>query len=85
VGLSSFVIHSGRTYSPTLPLGVVSFLFILESTPRHVPLDNYFPPLSYSLCLFSTLLMYLLNIFILHSSGSIPYLTSSQKFLDSPQ
>jgi hypothetical protein len=85
MGLSSHVLHSGTMHSSTLPPGVVSFLFISGLTPHRAPLAIYFPPLFSTFLLISTLLAYLSTLSLLYSSGSIPFLTSSQQFLDPPQ
>jgi hypothetical protein len=66
-----------------LPLGVVSFLFILDLTPHRVPLANYFPPFS-SLFFLSQLFLctswtlFLLLLFWVHS---IPHLISTTSWI----
>jgi hypothetical protein len=57
--LSSFVLLSSTILSPTLPPGVVSFLFILGLTPHLTPLAIFFLLLCFSFLLSSTLLVYL--------------------------
>jgi hypothetical protein len=84
IDLSSYVLLSSTTYSYALPPGAIYFLFILFLTPHHVPLDNSSSSPFSSFLLISTLLVYLSNLVLLCSSGSIPFLTSSQQFLDPP-
>jgi hypothetical protein len=85
VGISSSVLHSSKKYSLALPPGVISFLLILDPTPHRAPLAISFPLLSSTLFLISTLISYLSSLFLLYSSGSIPYLTSSRQFMYLPQ
>jgi hypothetical protein len=76
--LSSSVILYGKAYPYALPPSVVYFLFILGPTLCCVPLANSFPPIFFSFLLITTLIAYPSTLFLLYSSGSIPFLTSSQ-------
>jgi hypothetical protein len=77
MGLSSFVLLYGTSYSSELPPGVVSFLFIFGLTPCRAPLANSFLLFFSTFLLILTHLMYLSTLFILFSSRSIPFITSS--------
>jgi hypothetical protein len=50
-----------------------------------MPLAMFFPPLCSAFLLSSTLLVYLSTLYLLYSSGYIPFFTSSQQFMDPSQ
>jgi hypothetical protein len=81
-GFPSPMLHYGRTSSLS-PLHGLSFFFILGSTPHCTPLAISPLQLHPSFSLNSNILTYILTLFLLYSSGSIPVLTSSQHLLGS--
>jgi hypothetical protein len=64
-GLSSYFLLSCVPLSPYIPLGVISFLFILGMTPYLSPLATLFPLLCSTLLLILTLIVYLSTLSLL--------------------